>query len=48
MLVQARANDFIVKLSNICVWGIDAFLETVLKSLGKVAEKAKKAKASGV
>lgn len=40
-LLLGRAEDFIVKLNNVGVWGIGPFMKSVVERLGKVARKAK-------
>lgn len=39
-LVQERAVEFIVKLNNVCVWGIGSFMKSMVDDLGKVAIQA--------
>ncbi|KAI4118279.1 MAG: hypothetical protein LQ338_007425 [Usnochroma carphineum] len=43
-LVPERAEDFMVKLNSLCLWGTGPFLETVVELLRKVARKASKAR----
>ncbi|KAI9856814.1 MAG: hypothetical protein M1813_008751 [Trichoglossum hirsutum] len=45
-LVLERAEDFIVKLNSVCLWGTGPFLKTVVEPLGKVARKAREAAAA--
>ncbi|KAF2805180.1 uncharacterized protein BDZ99DRAFT_396734 [Mytilinidion resinicola] len=45
VLVLERAEDFIVKLNSVCLWGTGPFLKTVVEPLGKVARKAREATA---
>lgn len=39
-LVQERAAEFIVKLNNVCIWGIGSFLKSMVDGLRKVALQA--------
>ena len=39
-LVQERANDFIVKLFNVCVWGTGPFMRSMVEGLKELATQA--------
>ena len=39
-LVLEQAEEFIVKLNNVCIWGTGTFMQSVVQSLRKVAMQA--------
>jgi hypothetical protein len=40
-LLLERGEDFIVRLNNVGLWGTEAFMESVVERLMKVARKEK-------